>query len=38
MSVGDVSLRGRLRWAVEHRVFQRTVLGVIIANAVVLGL
>lgn len=36
MSVGGV--RDRLRQAVEHRVFQRVVLGVIIANAVVLGL
>ena len=38
MSVGGGTVRERLRRLVEHRWFQRTVLGVIIANAVVLGL
>jgi voltage-gated sodium channel len=38
MSVGGGTVRGRLRRLVEHRWFQRAVLGVIIANAVVLGL
>jgi len=38
MPVGSVSVRARLRGFVEHQWFQRTVLGVIIANAVVLGL
>ena len=38
MSVGGWAVRERLRRLVEHRRFQRTVLGVIIANAVILGL
>ncbi|WP_275004263.1 ion transporter [Promicromonospora iranensis] len=38
MSVGGGTVRERLRRLVEHRWFQRAVLGVIIANAVVLGL
>ena len=38
MSVGGGMTRERLRGLVEHRWFQRAVLGVIIANAVVLGL
>ncbi|MFI9486021.1 ion transporter [Promicromonospora sp. NPDC052451] len=38
MPVGGVSVRGRLRTLVDHPWFQRVVLGVIIANAVVLGL
>jgi voltage-gated sodium channel len=38
MSVGGGTVRERLRWLVEHRWFQRMVLGVIIANAVILGL
>lgn len=38
MSVGSGTVRERLRSLVEHRWFQRVVLGVIIANAVVLGL
>lgn len=38
MSVGGVPVRERLRRLVEHQRFQRVVLGVIIANAVVLGL
>ncbi|MFD7311388.1 ion transporter [Promicromonospora sp. NPDC059942] len=38
MSVGGVPVRERLRRLVEHQSFQRVVLGVIIANAVVLGL
>ncbi|MFD6448303.1 ion transporter [Promicromonospora sp. NPDC060204] len=38
MSVGGVPVRERLRRLVEHKSFQRVVLGVIIANAVVLGL
>ncbi|MGW2095045.1 ion transporter [Promicromonospora sukumoe] len=37
MSVGGVPVRERLRRLVEHQRFQRVVLGVIIANAVVLG-
>jgi len=38
MSVGGVPARERLRRLVEHQSFQRTVLGVIIANAAILGL
>jgi voltage-gated sodium channel len=38
MSVGIGMVRERLRSLVEHRWFQRVVLAVIIANAVVLGL
>lgn len=38
MSVGGVPARERLRRLVEHQWFQRTVLGVIIANAAILGL
>lgn len=38
MSVGGVPVRERLRRLVEHQWFQRTVLGVIIANAAILGL
>lgn len=38
MSVGGVPVRERLRRLVEHQSFQRVVLGVIIANAAVLGL
>lgn len=37
MSVGGGTVRERLRRVVEHSRFQRVVLGVIIANAVVLG-
>lgn len=38
MSVGGGTVRERLRWLVEHHRFQRVVLGLIIANAVILGL
>ncbi|GGM42219.1 ion transporter [Promicromonospora citrea] len=38
MPVGGGTIRARLRVLVEHILFQRVVLGVIIANAVVLGL
>ncbi|MFI2486236.1 ion transporter [Promicromonospora kroppenstedtii] len=38
MSVGGAPVRERLRRLVEHQWFQRTVLGVIIANAAILGL
>ena len=38
MSVGGGTVRAHLRRLVEHQLFQRAVLGVIIANAVVLGL